>query len=138
MHLDTVSKAVIDVILGCDLNNHLEGVYHAEDPDQLPTSVPTCSFVFNPGPFQKVFDEFLMEWTFWYKNPDLRKISVVIDQLEIHSNEWISIRKEGAVIGQVWYIPLKSPLTGGRSNLRYITLFIKFRASINEDVCQEP
>jgi hypothetical protein len=132
VNLDVVAKSVIGLILSFDNESVLSGVYHAEDPDQVPSQVPVCTFAFVPAPYSKIFDEFYMEWTFWFNNPFFSNVSDIVNRIEENSDEWVDCVQDGKVLGRVWFLLNRSPQTGGRNNLKYITLFIKVRATFNE------
>ena len=136
MHIDKVQKGLQSLIFECDQKGVLiGGIVPAFDFDSVPDLIPVMTFDFMPTPFKKVFDTFLMEWVFWFENPSLLEISNLIDILEIYSEGWVDVNSANKTIGRFWFGFIKSPLTGGRFGLRYITLYIKLLAVFYEDAC---
>ena len=136
MHIDKVSRALVSLLLSADVEGLLLGVAPAEDPDYIPDSVPQAIYAFVPTTFSGVFDEFLIDLTFWFDNPDLSDISLIIDKLARGSgHQWSDIIESGVRVGAVQYFFIRSPSSGGRQDLKYLTLFLKLRATFDNDPC---
>lgn len=136
MHIDKVQKGIQSFIFGCDEDDILDGgVQPVFDPDSVPATVPLMTFSFIPYPYSGIFDTFLMEWVFWFDNPHIAEVSNLIDNIEVNSTKWLDINYGSNTIGRMQVNFLKSPLTGGAHNLRFITLYIKMRAVFYEDAC---
>jgi hypothetical protein len=137
MHLDKVSYVIVGLVLASDKDGMLTGITPSEDPDNVPDNVPCGVYSFIPTPFNDVFDEFLAEVTFWFDNPSLREISKIIDNMEKGSGnqQWYNVVEDGLAIGKYQYLFVRSPSSGGRQSLRFVTLFLKVRAFFNQDQC---
>lgn len=136
MQLDKTSFVVSSLILASDEDGVLQNVTPAEDPDNVPSHLPSVVYSFVPTPFSEVFDEFLVELTFWYDNPDMTKISKIIDTMEKSSgHQWHDILEDGSSIGKFQFFFIRSPSTGGRQSFKFITLFLKIRATYSQDQC---
>ena len=136
MHIDKVQKGIQSFVFECDIDDVLDGgIQPIFDPDSVPDITPLMTFGFIPYPYSGIFDTFLMEWTFWFDNPHITKISNLIDTIEEQAVKWIDINYRNKVIGRMQTNFLKSPSTGGMYNLRFITLYLKMRAVFYEDAC---
>ena len=135
MHIDQAQKGVQSFVYECDINNTLLSIQPESDPDVVPNHIPMMVFSFIPTPYKKIFDEFIMEWSFWYDNPDISKISIIIDELDRQNGQWNDIHYRNKVISRMQINFIKSPLTGGAHNLKFITLFIRSRFIFYEDAC---
>jgi hypothetical protein len=136
MHIDKVSRALVSLVLSADVDGVLSGVAPAEDPDYVPDSTPQAIYAFVPTGFSGVFDEFLIDLTFWFDNPNLSNVSNIIDILVRGSGPaWNDIVENNVRIGGVQYFFIRSPSSGGRQGLKYLTLFIKLRTTFDSDPC---
>ena len=136
MHISETSKALTDFIYDRDPSNYLVGgVYHSDDPDKVPSESPSCTFAFLPAPYNKVLDSYYVDLTFWYSSPDFSKISQILKSIEEWAESWFDI-SDGQVIGKGQFVIRKSPLTGGKLNLSFITVFGLLRATYFEDACR--
>lgn len=133
MHLDRISKIIQEVVLNNDLNNIINNVLFSDDPDFVPVedSIPTVTFAFTPAPFQRVYDEVLTEIIFWYSNPLLSKISSVVDEIEKSSETWLSFNENGSEVGRYRYLFNRSPSSGGRINLKTLTVYMRFKCTFH-------
>ncbi len=136
MHIDKVQKGLQSFIIRCDTDDVLDGgVLPSFDPDSVPETTPMMTFSFIPYPYSGFFDTFLMEWTFWFDNPQISEISSLIDNIEEQVTKWFDVNYGSQIIGRMQIKFLKSPSTGGMYNLRFITLYVKMSALFYEDSC---